>query len=181
MTGPKPSQATRGIVLIGYRGSGKTAVGKVLAALLGQTHIDTDAVISERAGCDISAIFASEGESGFRKRERQTITECIVKRPGVISVGGGAVMNPDNVADLRSIATIVWLQAPAELLWQRIESDPTSTKTRPALTGRTGLDEVKHLLAQRSPVYEQTADLTINASTGTPEELADIIARQLIP
>ena len=167
------------IALIGFRGSGKTAVGQALAALLGGTHVDTDDLVVERALTTIAHIFKTEGEAGFRRRESDAISQIVARTPAVVSVGGGAVLDEDNVRKLRSVAKVVWLTAPGVVLWQRIKADPATGTTRPALSERSGMEEVEQLLAERSPLYERAANLTIDASREKPVEVARKIADAL--
>ena len=88
-------------MLIGYRGSGKTVVGRLLAERRGWTFVDTDALIEAQAGISIAEIFAAEGEAGFRAREERVIARVAADRRRVLSVGGGAVLRQENVAQLR--------------------------------------------------------------------------------
>ena len=167
------------IALICFRGSGKTTVGRELAARYGGTYVDTDETITERTGTSIAAIFAEEGEGGFRRREHEAITRVVSAAPTVISVGGGAVLDDRNVAALKTVATVVWLRAPAEVLWERINADPSSVDRRPALTGQPGFGEVARMLAERQPHYERAAEIIIDASRRAPEEIVAEIADQL--
>jgi shikimate kinase len=150
-------------------------VARELARLLTVEHVDTDALIAERAGTSIAAIFAAEGEAGFRRCEQEVIAQVATRVPAVISLGGGAVLDDRNVKTLQAVATMVWLTAPAKVLWQRTSADEGSREARPPLTERAGLAEVEHLLAQRTPVYERAADFTIDTTGRTPREVAQAI------
>jgi len=167
------------IALIGMRGSGKTTVGRELAASLGGSHVDTDDLIAQRAGRAIVEIFASEGEAGFRRRESQIIREVLQSPPAVLSVGGGAVLDPGNVVALRAAAAIVWLTAPSEVLHERIARDASTSSNRPPLTVLHGVAELEELLARRTATYRGAADLTIDTSGRSPREIAQEIARQI--
>ncbi len=160
------------IALIGYRGSGKSAVGKLLAARLGMAFCDTDELIVAQAGKTIREIFAVGGEVAFRTLERDAVAQAAAQDNTVIAAGGGVVLDPANVAALKRNAKIVWLSAPAEVLYQRITADITSQHTRPNLTASGGLEEVKRLLALRTPLYQSAADITVDAGNQTPEQLA---------
>jgi shikimate kinase len=159
------------IVLIGYRGSGKTTVGRLLASRLGRPFVDSDALIEAEAGRSIADIFATQGEQGFRQRERRAIARLAQADSQVLSVGGGAVLNEANVDRLRAGGTIVWLTAPAEVLWDRISEDTDSATMRPELTPDGGLEEVRALLAAREPAYRAAADLIVATSGRSPEEV----------
>jgi len=179
MTTPGLDHEKPTIALIGLRGCGKSVVGSELADLLGGECVDTDEFIVDQAGKSIAAIFAEEGEAGFRSREREAIRLAAANAPSVIAVGGGAIVDENNVRMLRQVSTLVWLTAPAEVLWQRIASDEASKGYRPPLTDRAGPDEVKHLLDERSPLYERAADLVIDTGQSTPRAVAKAIATQL--
>jgi len=172
--------ARRGsIALIGLRGSGKTTVGRELAALLGGLCVDTDDLVVRHSGKSIDAIFEEEGEDGFRRRERDAVTRIITDPPAVISLGGGAVLDEENVRALRRVATLVWLTAPVEVLRQRIASDETSSESRPALTGLSGPEEVERLLRERSAFYERAADLVIDTSGNMPRAIARAVLTEI--
>lgn len=167
------------IALIGLRGAGKSSVGRELATLLGGVCVDTDDVIVNEAGCSIAELFAREQESGFRQRERKVIASVVAKPPAVISVGGGVVLDVDNVDALRAVATIVWLDAPPNVLWMRVSNERKSAESRPALTDLDGERELKRLAASRRASYASAADLVIDASLGSPVEIAQRIIDSL--
>lgn len=171
-TRPLPA---RSIALIGYRGSGKTTVARCLAQLMQIEHVDTDELIAARAGRTIRRIFEEDGEAAFRRLEGDVIAELADRPPCVISVGGGAIEQAENVAGLGRIASIVWLTASPERLHQRIESDSASSATRPPLTSQPGLDEVGAVLQRRAPLYQQAADCAIDTTHRTPWEVALLI------
>ena len=168
-----------GIALIGYRGCGKSAVAVALAERLGCTRVDTDELVGARAGHSIADIFEAEGEPRFRAYEVEVIAEIAQQPPGVIAVGGGAVLNGRNVESLQAVATLVWLTAPAEVLWQRIRADEASSANRPALTDSPGLEEVRRVLAKRTALYAQSADLVIDTTDLSPQQVAAEIVHQL--
>jgi shikimate kinase len=159
------------IVLIGYRGSGKSKIGKRLANKLWLDFVDTDEVITERAGMTIRGIFEAQGEDEFRRMESAAIAEVTERDNLVIAVGGGAVMRPENVQALKRKGKLVWLQASAETLFARIEADAASQGTRPDLAGG-GLEEVRKLLEIRTPVYRAAADVTLDVNQLTEDEAA---------
>ena len=169
------------IALIGPRGCGKTTVGRILARLLGGEYVDTDELVAQRAGRSIAEVFSAEGEAGFRKRESQAIREVVVKPPAVISVGGGAVLYQENIDALRAVAILVWLTAPAEVLYQRISTDPATASSRPPLTQQSGIEEVMGLLADRSPLYQRASDFQIETFDREPRIIAEDIVRRIRP
>lgn len=158
--------ADRRIILIGYRGTGKSSIGKALAEMTGQAHIDTDELIEEATGERISDIFASEGEARFREIEQHVIAR-IPAEAGIISTGGGAVMNPANVQMLRMNSLMILLSADRKVLKSRIAGSG-----RPSLTGVSPEDEIARVLSERNPAYRSAADVIIDTSTTSPKEAA---------
>ena len=169
------------IALIGHRGCGKTTVGRILARLLGGECVDTDEWIAERAGRSIAEVFATEGEAGFRKRELQAVREIVKTPPVVISVGGGAVLHQQNVDALRAVTILVWLTAPVEVLYQRISTDAATASSRPPLTDQPGVEEIRRLLDERSPLYQRASDFQIETVDREPREIAEEIVRRVRP
>lgn len=167
--------AASNLILIGYRGCGKSCVGRQLAARLGWRFVDTDELVEAAAGKPIRAIFEQDGEAAFRQQETGIVAQAAAGRRQVISVGGGAVLVEENRAILRAAGTRVWLTAPAEELQRRIEADPRSAATRPALTARAGLDEIRHLLGQREPLYASIAEHVVPTAGLSVEQVTDAV------
>lgn len=163
------------IYLIGARGSGKTTVGRQLAARVGWSFVDMDDVIEAAAGKTIAEIFAKEGESGFRDREAEALDQVASRPDHVIATGGGIILNPNSRSRLCETGYCVWLTAPPETLWSRIQADPQTAARRPALTGMTGLDEIRHVLAAREPHYQAVAHSTLSTDAQSPEAVVSAI------
>ena len=142
-------------------------------------HGDIEHGSAGSAGRTIAEVFAREGEEGFRRRETLSIEAIVACVPSVVSLGGGAVLNPENVERIKSVATVVWLTAPSDVLWNRIANDPTTSDSRPSLTDRSGQAELQQLLVERAPHYERAADLTIDTSGKTPTQIAAEILDRL--
>jgi shikimate kinase len=169
--------AKRNLVLIGYRGSGKTRVGREVARKLGWRLVDTDELIEAAAGRCIRDIFAHDGQEHFRALETRIIEQVVGAGRQVIAVGGGAVLSAGNRSRLRQAGICIWLTAPAAELYRRLKADPRSGKTRPALSRRGGLAEVRHLLAQRRPLYAELADHVVPTRTRSIEDVATAVLR----
>jgi shikimate kinase len=167
------------IALIGYRGSGKTTIGKKLASELGMTFVDTDTLITQRAGKTIKDIFQAEGEAGFREREAAVVAEVAAQDNQVIALGGGAVLRNANVEAIRKHCRVIWLQAEAETLYARISADTTTASTRPNLTAAGGLEEVRALLAARMPAYQAAADRTLDVTRLSVADAVGSIVRMV--
>lgn len=153
-------------VLCGMMGSGKTALGKNIAAATGRKWLDTDDVIVRRYGA-ISEIFATEGEEYFRGLETQVVEELSEQDGYVISTGGGLVLREKNVELLKKNGKILFLRANAETLLKRLSGDTA----RPLLQGQESLEEkINRLLKERTPAYERAADVRLDVDGYSVEE-----------
>lgn len=161
------------IVLTGFRGTGKTTVGRMVADHLGIPFLDTDQVIEEQAGETIPAIFREQGEAAFRGLERHAIAS-LPADDIVISAGGGAVLDPWNVEHLRRGSLVFLLQADEGTILERIQGSD-----RPPLTGGSLEEEVHDLLRARGPAYLRAADACIDTGNRTVEEVSGEIERVL--
>ena len=159
------------IVLVGFMGSGKSTVGRLLAARLGVPFHDSDEVLEAREGRSIAEVFATDGEAAFRRRERETIAALLDGPEAVLALGGGAVQDESTRAVLTA-HTVVYLAASLDALRARVGDDPS----RPMLQ-RAG---VEGLYARRLPLYEQVADVVVDSS-GSPAQVVDTVLRALSP
>lgn len=171
----------RNIVFIGLRGSGKTTVARSLAKLIERETFDTDEWIQRRAKAGVAEIFARLGEAGFRALEHEAVVNALQHNGRVISVGGGAVMEPDNRLLLKSSATCVWLTAPVEVLCERVRNDPRTLATRPALTALDPLSELRALAAARGPFYQELAEFIVNTEGRTVAQVVQLVRAALGP
>jgi shikimate kinase len=167
------------IILIGYRACGKTSTGLELARLLGRPFFDTDRMVFAKTGRTIRKIVETGGWQAFREVEKTVIAELSGLDRVVISLGGGAVMNPDNVSALKKKGRFVWLQAVARILALRMNKDLGSKEQRPSLTGAGTLMEIERVLTQRLPVYRAVADVIVDTAGKDPAGLAAEIAGRL--
>jgi shikimate kinase len=168
------------IALIGYRGSGKTAVAQLTALRLGWDWVDADVEIELRAGKSIAAIFADDGEEKFRDLETAVLEELLRRDKTVLALGGGVVLREENqqhllTARMLDRGRIVWLKASPKTLWDRIEADGTTASRRPNLTAAGGVEEVKRLLKIRGPLYQECADFTVDTERKTADKVAQKI------
>ena len=176
MPHPMPTSAPHPrVFLIGYRGTGKTTVGRLLADRLGWGFVDADDRIEATAGRSIAEIFAAEGEAGFRDREAAAVAELARLDRHVVSTGGGVILRPANRELLRAAGFVAWLTADPDTIWTRLLTDPTTAARRPNLTASGGADEVRTLLAAREPLYRETAAVRIPTDAPSPEAVADAI------
>jgi len=167
------------ILLIGYRGTGKTTVAQLLALRLGWSWIDTDAEIELAAGKSIREIFADQSEEVFRDRETQVLSQLSQRDEHVFALGGGAILRTENRELIRDIGQTVWLQAAAETLCSRISGDETTAERRPNLTADGGLTEIIDVLHRREPLYRECADIEVDTENMPPATVAEEILRRL--
>jgi len=163
------------IVLIGYRGCGKSTAGRLLAQRLGWPFVDTDALVQHRSGRTIRAVFTDLMEGGFRVLESEVVAEVSQLDRHVISTGGGVLLRPENVTLLRRCGTLVWITAPAEVLWERILTDARRRHERPETDLAAGLEVVRQALRTRESIYRQSADVVIDGSDSSPDAVAERI------
>ena len=169
------------LVLIGYRGSGKTTVGQILARRLGKPFVDSDPHIVSRAGKSIKEIFEQDSETAFRQLESAVVKELSELSDHVIAVGGGALDRHENRdAIIAGKHRVILLTCqPAELL-RRIRSDPATAAARPNLTALAGgVEEIEIVLARRLPVWRSLASDEIDVTHLSPDQTASAIERLL--
>lgn len=167
------------IVLIGYRGTGKTSVARELAARLDRPWFDADEELERAAGKTIAEIFAEGGEPAFRDWESRIIAELAARRGVILATGGGAILRPENREALAKQGRIVWLQASPETIHTRIQSDAATVARRPNLTRLGELDEIRTLLAARGPIYSELAEVAVDTESKSVPALADEILAAL--
>jgi shikimate kinase len=165
-------------ILIGFRASGKTSVGKKLSGLLGLPFYDTDMLIRQRTGKTVRQMVLEGGWPAFRQAERAAVASLAGKEEAVIALGGGAVMDPVNVEVLKPRGFFIWLQADEETIQERLKGDRTSAEQRPALSISGNGDE-EEILRRRIPLYEAIADLTVDTTGVSVEAVAEEILAAL--
>lgn len=162
------------VALIGFMGTGKTAVGKILAQVLQKQFVELDEFIEQRAGKSINEIFRG-GEIAFREMEIAAVKEIAGKKNQVISCGGGVVLNRINIDRLKQESVIVLLTAsPVAILKRTSTSD-----SRPLLNTADRLQSIRDLLKFRRPFYERAADITINNTKLSIDEVVSRIIDKL--
>ena len=160
------------VVLVGPMGSGKTTLGRALAARLGLAFVDVDALIEAAAGCDIPPLFASEGEAGFRHRESQALAEALAGEAAVIATGGGAVLADANRVAMRDAGRVIYLQVDAVTQLARLAGDTG----RPLLATPDRAQRLADLQAIREPLYREVAHLLFDSSTMSPDAAVAALA-----
>ena len=156
------------VVLVGLMGSGKSTVGRMVAQSLGFGFADTDHLISDAAGQTIPEIFAAEGEEGFRVRETAALRSLVGRDGMVIATGGGIVTRPENLALLKQLGFVVWLNADPNVLHRRT----AHSHDRPLLKNPDPAGTLRRLHEGRSPLYEKASDMKINTDDFSPQDVA---------
>ena len=167
----KRFDAFRGVVLVGFMGSGKSSVGRALARRFGVPFVDVDERIESAAGCRIRDLFAREGEPAFRAREKAALRDALSVKGCVIATGGGAFADEENRVLLRSYAPVVYLETAVETLLERLSGD----LGRPLLRGGEREEVVRDLLSRREPGY-RTADVTVRTDGRSVQDVAGSVA-----
>jgi shikimate kinase len=165
----------RNVFLIGPMGSGKSAVGRLLARLLDAPFYDSDAEIEHRTGVDIPYIFEKEGESRFREREREAIEELTRLEPVVLATGGGAVLLPENRRCLAERGHVVYLQTSVDQQAHRVRH----AKHRPLLANVDPEAKLEQLMRERAALYLEIADTTVSTDGRKVQSVAEEILKAL--
>jgi shikimate kinase len=161
------------IALIGFMGTGKTSVGRLVAELLRFEYLDTDDVIQTNTGRSITDIFTRDGEPAFRALEEKIVEELGSRAKIVISTGGGLPLNPKNLASLKTHALVVSLWSSPEKIWERVRHQ----SHRPLLHDENPQAKIRELLAVRAPFYKQ-ADVLLNTDLRSVREVAQQVVHQ---
>lgn len=183
------------VALVGLRCTGKTTVGRLLAARLGWNAADSDdhvevlagrAILNEAkrqqdsARRSVAAIFLEDGEARFREWEADAIRDLCKQDKLVIATGGGAVLRPETRSLLSQSCFVVWLTASLETIGKRLTADPETLARRPSLTGAGVTDEVAAVLAAREPLYREVAHLVVATDGRSPDDIAAEIERTIL-
>jgi len=167
------------IILIGYRCSGKSVVGKTLAKKLSLELADTDQVLEGRIGSSIPDYVAENGWEAFRIVEKMIVRSISNQDRRVIATGGGVVLDWENVRNLRHSGWVVWLRADVTTLQSRMMHDERSGSVRPGLVGGNPLVEVQEVLSQRTALYEKACDYIVNTDQKSPLAISKEIMQSM--
>jgi shikimate kinase len=169
------NQLEQSIVLIGMMGAGKSCVGACLGRRTGLSLVDTDEIVAAKFGMSIPEIFAEHGENKFREAEAEALRRMRTEEQTIIITGGGIVLRKENVEILRSQGVIVWLDADEETLFARA----SRKEGRPLLQTKNPRKSFSKVLRARKPLYANIADIRVDASVLTDEEVAVAILAKL--
>jgi len=163
------------IILTGFRATGKSSVGRILADRLQWTFLDMDELLCQRLGAPIADIVARHGWPFFRQAESRLLLELATMQKTVLATGGGAIEHRQEWQELRQCGFVAWLDADSATIRQRLRDDPNSVQQRPSLTGHAPQDEIEELLEKRRPLYSAGSDLRIVTDGKSPALLAEEI------
>ena len=163
------------IVLIGFMGAGKSSVGRTLARMTGLSRFDTDEIVAARFGLTVSEVFETKGEEKFRQAETEALRELVGKCGAIITTGGGILLKPENVELVRQLGTVVHLEADEETLSRRINR----RTTRPLLRTENPRATLTELLRVRLPLYRAAADIQVDTTLLTHDEVAKKILNHI--
>lgn len=159
-------QRSRNLILIGFMGTGKTTIGKKVAKSLGFRFVDTDHLISKRAGKSIPKIFEQDGEEAFRQMETDILRECAGKSNQVISTGGGIVTRDENREILKTAGYVIWLKASPETIYERVRRN----RNRPLLQTENPQETIREMLEDRNDSYGSANDFEVKTDGLSLEE-----------
>jgi len=176
MTGQKLSPPPRDrIIFTGFRGTGKSAVGRKIAELIDFNFIDTDDTLEIELGCTVCEYVKRAGWPAFREQERLLLARLAGVRQAVIATGGGAIMHQAEWQGLRQNSRVIWLRATAATIRQRLDQDCETATQRPSLTGCDPLAEIESVLAEREPLYRAGSDVSIDTNGRIQDEIVALI------
>jgi shikimate kinase len=163
------------LVLIGYRGAGKSVVAEILSQKLGMAAVSLDEEIVREAGMSVPEIVEKHGWPWFRDLESEITKRFGLRDDLILDTGGGVILRPENTENLRRGGVLFWLKASAPVIVDRIEQ---STERPPLIEGKSFLNEVAEVLSERLPLYRAAADREIDTDALTPTAVADHIIRE---
>lgn len=161
--------------LIGYRCTGKTTVGRMLAESVGLWFVDADVALTREIGQSISAFVSERGWPAFRREESRILQNLSRGQGQIVATGGGVILDPANVQIMRETGMVVWLTARPETILSRLGEDPGTAENRPALTDEGLAAEVRATLAEREPLYANAAHHSVETDGRGPGEVAERI------
>jgi shikimate kinase len=167
------------VVLIGYRATGKSTVGRILSAKLKIAFWDADAMLEKSMAMPVKEIVALHGWDFFRAKEKETIKTLAQKNTCVIATGGGVVLAQENVDLLKQVGVIIWLNAPLQDIVDRLNKDAQSAAIRPQFTDGNIVQETVDMMKQRILLYENAADHTVDTASKSAVQVAEEIYQYL--
>lgn len=163
------------IFLVGFMGAGKSTIARTLQRELGFPLVEMDERIVQEQGMSINDIFAQYGEAHFREIESQLVVDLGKQEPSIVSCGGGVVVRPENMQNMKKSGRIVLLKASPETIFERVKN----STDRPILNGHMNVEYIAELMEKRRALYEEAADITIQTDGKTREQICEEIIGKL--
>ena len=167
------------IYLTGYRCTGKTTIGALLAKNIEWQVLDADEMLVEDAKATIAEIVAGQGWDVFREMEKLIINRIGRLDQHVVATGGGAVLNNENVRCMKKTGIVIWLKARPETIQKRLEADDNTQEQRPSLTSSGLYDEIEEVLNIRNPLYEKAMDFSVDTDDKDISDICNTIIKEL--
>jgi len=167
------------LFLIGYRCTGKTTIGKAIAAAIDWSFVDADTLLVRECGKPIKKIVDTEGWDAFRRMERSTLKQICTADRQVVATGGGVVLDKANIKAMKTSGMVIWLGATAETIQKRMLQDKNTGNFRPALTEKGRMQEIEDMLLKRNPYYESASDFSIQTDDVPLNEISAIIIQRI--
>ena len=167
------------LFLIGYRCTGKTTIGKAIAAAIDWSFVDADTLLVSECGKPIKEIVDTEGWDAFRRMERSTLKQICTADRQIVATGGGVVLDKANIKAMKTSGMVIWLGATAETIQKRMLQDKNTGNFRPALTDKGRMEEIEDLLLKRNPYYKSASDFSIHTDNVPINEITQTIIDKL--
>jgi shikimate kinase len=167
------------LFLIGYRCTGKTTIGKAIAAAIDWSFVDADTLLVRKCGKPIKEIVDTEGWDAFRRMERSTLKQICTEDRQVVATGGGVVLDKANIKAMKTSGMVIWLGATAETIQKRMLQDKNTGNFRPALTDKGRMQEIEDMLLKRNPYYESAGDFSLQTDDEPLNEITQTIIQKL--
>ncbi len=167
------------LFLIGYRCTGKTTIGKSIAAAIDWSFVDADTMLVRECGKPIKEIVDTEGWETFRRMERSTLKQICTEDRQVVATGGGVVLDKANIKAMKTSGMVIWLGATAETIQKRMLQDKNTGNFRPALTDKGRMQEIEDMLLKRNPYYESASDFSLQTDDEPLNEISAIIIQRI--
>jgi shikimate kinase len=167
------------LFMIGYRCTGKTTIGKSIAAAIDWPFVDADTLLVRECGKPIKEIVDTEGWEAFRRMERSTLKQICTKDRQIVATGGGVVLDKANIKAMKTSGMVIWLSATSETIQKRMLQDKNTGNFRPALTEKGHMQEIEDMLLKRNPYYESASDFSIQTDDEPVSEITQTIIEKL--
>jgi len=167
------------LFLIGYRCTGKTTIGKAIAAAIDWSFVDADTLLVSECGKPIKEIVDTEGWDAFRRMERSTLKQICTADRQIVATGGGVVLDKANIKAMKTSGMVIWLGATAETIQKRMLQDKNTGNFRPALTDKGRMEEIEDMLLMRNPYYKSASDFSIQTDDVRLDEISTIIIQRI--